>query len=116
MSQSKSKSKQPPARKRRSPWPVVLVLGGLLLVAVVIAGSQLSRSSQGDEASGPGTPALSVANMESSPEAQIDALKVDFGDMKLGAELATLRLTLRNSGDKTLQFSQAPYIQLADGC
>jgi len=114
MSQSKQKRKN--AQSRRSPWPVVLVLGGLLLVAVVIAGSLLNRSRQVDESAGTGAPALSITNIERSPEAQVDGLKVDFGAMKLGAGLATLKVSLRNTGNKTLQFSQAPYIQLADGC
>ena len=116
MSPNKSKGKSTPARSRRSPWPIVLMLGGLLLVAVVIAGSLLSGSPEQEDVSGPGIAALSIAEIESSPDAQVDGLKVDFGDMKLGAELATVRLTLRNTGDKMLQFSQAPYVQLAEGC
>ncbi len=114
MSQSKQKRRN--TQSRRSPWPVMLVLGGLLLVAAVIAGSLLSGSRQVDESAGTGAPALSITNIERSPEAQVDGLKVDFGAMKLGAGLATLKVSLRNTGNKTLQFSQAPYIQLADGC
>ena len=116
MSQSKPKGKR--TQTRRSPWPVILVIGGVLLVAGVIAASLLNKSPQVqvDESGGPGTPALTITNIEKSPEAQVDGLKVDFGAMQLGTGLASLQLTLRNSGDKTLQFSQAPYIQLADGC
>ena len=114
MTQSKPKPKR--ATRRRSPWPIILMLGGLLLVAAVIAGSLLSGSPQQEDTSGAGTPTLSVADIQSSPEALVDGLKVDFGDMKLGGEVATVQLTLRNSGDKTLQFSQAPYVQLAEGC
>jgi hypothetical protein len=116
MSQSKTKSKQAQAPKRRSAWPVVLVVGGLLLVAAVIALSLSSRPAQEQVEGRPGTPALSIADIQAAPEAQIDDLKVDFGPMKMGADSASLRLTLRNSGDKALQFSQPPYIQLADGC
>ena len=116
MSQPKTKSKKTAARKSRSPWPVILILGGLALVAAVIAGSLLNGSPRSEGVSGPGTPTLSIADIQASPEAQVEDLKVDFGDMKLGAELATLQLTLRNSGDKALQFSQPPYVQLADGC
>lgn len=116
MSQAKSKRKPAPARNRRSPWPIVLVLGGLLLVAAVIAASLLGGPSQQGQTPGPGSPSLTITEIERSPEAQIDGLKVDFGQMKMGADVATLRLTLRNSGAKTLQFSQAPYVQLADGC
>jgi len=116
MSQPKSKGKRAPARKRGSPWPVVMVVGGLLLVAVVIGGSLLNQSGQQTKDMGPGTPSLAIAEITSSPEAQIEGLKVDFGDMKLGAELATLTLTVANSGDKILNFTQTPYIQLADGC
>ena len=116
MSQSKSKGKRAPIGKKRSPWPIVLVLGGLALVVAVIAGSLLYKPGQPAEDTGPGTPSLAIAEINSSPEAQIDGLKVDFGDLKLGAELASLTLTVANSGDKALNFTQAPYIQLADGC
>jgi hypothetical protein len=93
-----------------------MVAGGLLLVAVVICGSLLFQSGQATRDTGPGTPSLAIAEINSSPEAQIEGLEVDFGEMKLGAELATVTLTVANSGDKILNFSQAPYIQLADGC
>jgi hypothetical protein len=116
MSQSKSKGKRAPTRKKRSPWPIVMLLGGLALVAAVIIGNLVYQPDQQAEDTGPGTPSLAIADIKSSPDAQIDGLKVDFGDMKLGAELATLTLTVANSGDKALNFTQAPYIQLADGC
>jgi len=116
MSQPKSKGKRAPGRKRGSPWPVLMVAGGLLLVAVVIGGSLIFQSGQPTKDTGSGTPSLAIADIISSPEAQIDGLKVNFGEMKLGAELATVTLTVANSGDKILNFSQAPYIQLADGC
>ena len=114
MSQSKPKGKR--RQTRRSPLAVVLALGGLLLVAAVIAASLLSGSSQQGETTGPGSPSLSITDIERSPDAQVEGLKVDFGEMKLGAEVATVRLTLRNTGAKMLQFSQPPYVQLADGC
>jgi hypothetical protein len=114
MSQSKQTSKK--TQSRRSPWPLILVVGGVLLVAVVIAVSLLNGSSPTNETTGPGAPALSITTIDKSPEAQVDGLKVDFGDMQLGAELATLKLTLKNTGAGTLQFTEAPYIQLADGC
>jgi hypothetical protein len=116
MRQPKSKPRKGQARNRRSPWPILLLLGGMLLVAAVIVGSLLNSEPASPDAAGPGAPALTIADIQSSPQAQIDGLKVDFGDMKLGAEVATLRLTLRNTGSKTLKFSQSPYIQLADGC
>jgi len=107
MSQSKLKNEQGPAR-RRFPWPIVLALGGLLLVAGVIAATLAQRE--------PGSPSLSITEIERSPEAQIEGLKVDFGEMKMGAEMATLQLTVRNDGAKALQFSQTPYVELAEGC
>jgi hypothetical protein len=116
MSQPKSKVKKAPDRKKSSPWPIVLMVGGVILVVAVIAGSQFFKPGQPTEDTGTGTPSLAISNMTSSPEAQIDGLKVDFGDMKLGTELASLKLTLSNSGEKALKFTKAPYIQLADGC
>jgi len=103
-------------QKRRSPWPIVLVFGGLAIVAAVIAGSLLFKPGQGGNNSESGTPSIAINDIKSSPEAQIDGLNVDFGDMKLGAELASLTMTISNSGNKTLSFTKEPYIQLADGC
>jgi hypothetical protein len=116
MSQTKSNRKKPQEHNKRSPWPIVLMVAGLALVAVVVLGSQLLKPGQEKDNSGPGTPALAISDIKSSPEAQIDGLKVDFGDMKLGAELASVVLTLSNTGDKALSFTKEPYIQLADGC
>ena len=116
MSQSKSKRKRVQVNEKRSPWPIVMVLGGLALVAVVIAGSLIFRPGQDEETTGTGTPTLAIDNITSSPEAQIGGLKVDFGDMKLGTELASVTLTLANRGNKALNFTKAPFIQLADGC
>jgi hypothetical protein len=113
---SQSKQQRKKNQSRRSSWPLFLIVGGVLLVAGVIAASLLGGSSPSDDAAGSGAPALSITAIDKSPEAQVDGLKIDFGSMQLGAELATLRLTLKNTGDGALQFSEAPYIQLADGC
>jgi len=108
MSQSKSKRRHSPDRNRRFPWPIVMVLGGFALVVAVVAGSLFFKPGQEEDISGAGTPTLTIAEIKSSPEAQIDGMKVDFGDMKLGAELASVTLTLANRGDKTLNFTKAP--------
>jgi hypothetical protein len=114
MSQSKQNRKN--AQSHRSPWPMILVVGGVLLVAGVIGVSLLGGSRPTNESTGPGAPVLSITNIDRSPEAQVDGLKVDFGDMQLGTALASLKLILKNTGEKNLQFTEAPYIQLADGC
>jgi len=84
MSQSKSKGKRAPIRNKRSPWPIVMLLGGLALVAAVIIGNLVYQPGQQTETLDLEHPAWQSQKSNSSPEAQIDGLKVDFGDMKLG--------------------------------
>lgn len=116
MSQSSSKRRKAGPQKRRSRLPILLMFGGLAIVAIVIAGSLFFKPGQGGNNSGSGTPSIAISDIKSSPEAQIDGLNVDFGDMKLGAELASLTMTISNNGKNTLSFTKEPYIQLADGC
>lgn len=116
MSQSKAKNRRPAGRKRQSRWPLLLLLGGILLAAAAIALSLLGSRSQPGQVAAPEAPSLSITAIERSPEAQVDGLKVDFGDMKMGVDVASLQLTVRNSGAGRLQFSQAPYVELAAGC
>jgi HYDIN/CFA65/VesB-like, Ig-like domain len=90
--------------KKKQPWPIILlVAGGLLLIIVAVSAfNQPSQPKAAVEISG-------------SASLKVDQEKVDLGDVKLGKTVAvTFQLT--NVGDKTLKFSEAPYIEVLEGC
>jgi len=78
------------------PW-LLAVLGGILLI---VAGILFAR--QGDD--GSGTPSITV-----------DQQRIDYGDVKFGVS-KTFAIKVTNTGDGTLRFKEAPYIQVLEGC
>ena len=101
MSQNKKYTKR---RKQKSPWPLVLLLGGslLLVLGAVFAFSQASKPNASIEVTG-------------APGLKVDQEKIELGDVKLGTTVeASFQLT--NVGDRTLAFSKAPFIEVKEGC
>ena len=45
----------------------------------------------------------------------VDKSSVDLGDVKLGNPVE-VSFELKNTGDRPLQFSKTPYIELIEGC
>jgi hypothetical protein len=103
MSQKKYK-KHTRRRQQKSPWPLImLVAGGLLLIlGAVFAFNQSSKAKLPVEVAG-------------SPSLRVDKEKVDLGDVKLG-KTVQVSFELTNVGDQPLRFSQAPYIEVKEGC
>jgi hypothetical protein len=83
--------------KKNFPWLFVVLGGGLLLLAAVL----FANRSGGD---GSGTPSIAM-----------DQQLIDYGDVKFGVEKSfTIKVT--NTGDGTLRFKEAPYIEVVEGC
>jgi hypothetical protein len=94
------------ARERRGRWlpfvlsaAGVLVLGGLLLA---FWGSGLGRRQAAVEVAG-------------SPRLMVDQQKVDIGQVPLGQQVQ-VKFELANVGDQTLRFTEAPYVEVKEGC
>ena len=85
-------------RKQRKnfPWLLAVLGGALLLLAAVLFANR-----SGD---GGGTPSIAV-----------DQQKIDYGDVKFGVEKA-FAIQVTNTGDGTLRFKEAPYIEVLEGC
>ena len=91
-------------RKKKQPWPMILlVAGGLLLViGAVFAFNK------------PSEPKADVV-VNGSPSLKVNQEKVDLGDVKLD-QTVQVSFQLTNVGDKTLKFTKAPYIEVLEGC
>lgn len=103
MSQTKSK-KYARHRRQKSPWGLILLIGGglLLVLGVVLAFNRPSQSKAAIEVRG-------------LPGLKADKEKVDLGEVKLN-KVVEVSFQLTNVGDQTLRFSKEPYIEVLEGC
>ena len=98
---SASKGKQ--NQGKNSKLPLFLLLGGaLILLIVAFFAFQKKAPSYISEVSG-------------VPSLKTDKDKIDLGDVKLG-KTVQVAFEFTNIGDKPLQFSKAPYIEVLEGC
>lgn len=115
MSESKKKyvsTKRP--KYRKSSMPLLLTLGGLLvLVAAVLViwrdGS--TRGSSGTGATGPEVP----VEVSGAPSLKVDKEKVDLGTVKLGQPVQ-VSFQVANAGDEPLRLTKEPYVEVVEGC
>jgi len=84
----------------RVPLPLIFFAGGVLLMVLAV----FMFAGRGDTNGGGGTPVISV-----------DRSLIDYGYVKLNTDL-TFSITVTNIGDGTLQFTEAPYIEIKEGC
>jgi hypothetical protein len=104
MSKRRSIQRQPEQawlRQRASPTSVVLIAAGLLLLAAVVW-SAWPRPAAAPEVRG-------------APRLKVDRDRVDLGRVKLGSWVE-VKYQLTNSGDQPLRLTQAPYVEVVEGC
>jgi hypothetical protein len=77
--------------------PLILLVGGVLMIVAALVLAFGNRD-------GSGTPALTV-----------DQEVIDYGDVKLETNL-TFAVKVTNTGDGTLRFREEPYIEVREGC
>jgi hypothetical protein len=83
-------------QKKNFPWLLVVLGGGLLLLATVLFANR-----NGDSG---GMPSISV-----------DQQKIDYGYVRFG-ETRSIAVKVTNSGDGNLRFKEQPYIEVVEGC
>lgn len=88
------------------PVPLLLVVGGVVLIAGALF--TLWKSGQPDTSKVP-------IEVNGSPRLKVDTETVDLGDVPLNKPV-TVSFQLTNVGDKTLRFSEKPYIEVLEGC
>jgi len=84
-------------QSKKFPWLLVVLGGGLLLLAAVLFANRIG----GDRG---GTASLAV-----------DQNQIDYGYVKFG-ENRQFTLHVTNTGDGTLRFKEKPYIEVLEGC
>jgi len=104
MSQSKSNRYSKKRKRQNRGWLLILiVLGGLLVVGAAFLALRDKPA-----------PAAAV-EVTGAPSLKVDREKIDLGDMKFN-QPAEVSFQITNVGDQTLRFTQAPYIEVAEGC
>ncbi len=76
-----------------------LVSGGVLLIAIA-----LFFAFGGFSEDNSGTPVLAI-----------EQEFIDYGEVKINTDIS-FEIRVTNTGDGTLRFSEAPYIEVRDGC
>ena len=92
------------AQANRSPWPVVLIIAAtaFLVVAVYFL------------TAGSAAPAAAI-EVNGSPRLRVDRELVDLGIVQLG-KTVQVDFRLTNVGDRPLTFTEAPYVEVVEGC
>ena len=103
---STKRSRRQAARRGQSYLPLLIALGGILLVGAALF--VLWKTQQ---------PAKEAAPVEVSgqPSLKVDRDFVDFGDVPLG-EVISVSFDVANVGDQTLNFKSKPYVEVLEGC
>ena len=104
MSQSKQKKQSPKPGSARNYFPIVLALGGVILIGFAVWALGLGKSQS-----------KAATEVTGAPSLKVDKEKVDLGDVKLG-EWVQVSFEITNQGDQPLSFQESPYVQLAAGC
>ncbi len=94
-------SKQTPGK--RSKLPIFFLVGGVAILAISLFFALRKPA------------APYVPEVTGNPSIQVDKEKVDLGNMKLG-NTAQVSFEVKNVGDQPLRFTEAPYIEVKEGC
>lgn len=91
-------------RKKNPLLPIMLALGGVLLILGVYFAFRGSNPSS-----------RAAIEVIGAPSLRVDKEQVDLGDVRLG-QTVSASFQLTNVGDKTLRFTRQPYIEVLEGC
>jgi hypothetical protein len=107
MANSKKAGKTPthPGTSAGRLMPVLLIAGGILLVAVAYFVIRANNQPRSDF----------VPQVTGSPAISVEPAQIDMGDVTLGTQVRA-DFVVKNLGDQPLKFSKAPYIEIVEGC
>jgi len=96
-------NKMAPRRKSQSKLPLFLIFGGFVLLVLTMVLTLRKPA------------ATFIPSVTGAPSLKADKEKVDLGQVKLGQNVK-VAFVLTNVGDKPLRFTEAPYIEVKEGC
>lgn len=101
-----SKKHKRPTRRQPSgmPWATISIVGGLIVLGLTAFLFWRGQSQPAAAIEITGRPSLKV-NQES----------IDLGNVRLG-QTVEVSFELTNVGDQPLRFSEAPYVEVVEGC
>jgi hypothetical protein len=88
-----------------------MTMGGL--VALALASFLVWSLTTGGLANNSGSKA--TPEVTGAPKLKVDRDKIDLGDLKLG-NTTQAEFVLSNAGDRPLQITDKPYIEVLEGC
>lgn len=109
MVQQKNQNKQRRSRRKTRSNPLVwfaVMFGGIVLL--LWGAYTLWESRQSGSVKVP-------VEVKGAPSLVVDQELVDLGDVPMN-KMVTVSFKLTNVGDKPLQFSESPYIEVLEGC
>ena len=92
-------------RQRKQRIWLLLGLGGVFLIGaafLVLRGNQNPQT-------------LAAIEVQGAPSLKSDQEKIDLGNVQLG-QTVKVSFRLTNVGNKPLQFSEKPYVEVVEGC
>lgn len=92
-----NKSYRKQKQTKKFPWLLVVLGGGLLVLAAALFANRSGDTSGG------------------TPKIAVDQNQIDYGYVKFG-ENRQFAVQITNTGDGTLRFKEDPYIEVLEGC
>ncbi len=106
MNKVNAKRQERRQKNRQRNMLIVLIAGGLLLVAAGFAMAKNIGNSKVDP---------TLIEVSGQPSLKVDQELIDYGDVKLNTNL-TFDIQLTNVGDAPLKISETPYVEVKEGC
>lgn len=106
MNETRARIQERKRKKRQRNTLMMVIAGGLLLIT---AGIFIARDASANR------PDPSLVEVSGQPSLKVDQELIDYGDVKRETNL-TFALQLTNVGDETLKISEAPYVEVLEGC
>jgi hypothetical protein len=108
------RKKKPVKSQANRIWPVALIAGGILLVALAYFALREKNQPTPPPVLG-GAQSDFQPQVTGAPAISVEPQQIDMGEVKLGTSVqASFKVT--NTGDKALKFTESPYIELVEGC
>jgi len=106
MSKTKTRIQERHRKERQRKVLIAMLAGGLLLI---ISGGFFAKNALENRAD------PSLIEVSNQPSLKVDQEMIDYGDVKLNTNL-TFALELTNVGDQSLRITDAPYVEVVEGC